>query len=145
MQELGWIGPKLPRMIAVQTTACYPIVAAFQKKEKHAIPFSNPATTIANGLRVPSAFGDEIILDILYASKGTAVAISDESILESTKEVAQKEGVLLAPEGAAVWSACKQLVVEKWIKPYEKVVLLNTGSIYTVSYTHLTLPTKRIV
>jgi len=130
MQELGWIGPKLPRMVAVQTTACYPIVAAFQKKEKQAIPFSNPATTIANGLRVPSAFGDEIILDILYTSKGTAVAISDEAILESTKEIAQKEGVLLSPEGAAVWSACKQLVVEKWIKPHEQVVLLNTGSIY---------------
>ena len=130
MQQLGWVTGKMPRMVVVQTTACYPLVEAFQKKKSQAIPFSNPATTIANGLRVPSAFGDEIILDILYESQGTAIAISDESILTATQEVAQKEGILLAPEGAAVWSACKQLLSNNWIQPNEKVVLLNTGSIY---------------
>jgi len=130
MQQLGWLKANMPRMVAVQTTACYPIVAAFQKGAKQATSFQNPAVTMANGLRVPSAFGDEIILDILYKSKGRAVAISEEAMLESTKEVAQQEGILLAPEGAAVWSAFKQLLSEAWIKKEEKVVLLNTGTIY---------------
>ena len=70
------------------------------------------------------------MLDILYKSKGRALAISEEEMLDSTKEMAQKEGVLLAPEGAAVWMAFKKLLQEEWIKPAEKVVLLNTGTIY---------------
>lgn len=130
MQKMGWIGNKMPRMVAVQTTACYPIVAAFNQGEKSAAPFKNPAVTRANGLRVPAAFGDEIILDILYKSNGNALAISEEAILEGTKEMAQKESILLAPEGAAVWMAFKQLLAENWVKPREKVVLLNTGTIY---------------
>ncbi len=117
-------------MVVVQTTACYPIVKAFQEGATQASPFPNPAVTRANGLRVPSAFGDEILLDILYKSNGNALTVSEEEILEGTKEMAQKEGVLLAPEGAAVWMAFKKLLKDQWIAPDEKVVLLNTGTIY---------------
>ena len=130
MQQMGWIGAKKPRMVVVQTTACYPIVKAFQEGKTQATTFQNPAVTRANGLRVPAAFGDEILLDILYKSKGNAVTISEEEILESTKEMAQKEGILLAPEGAAVWMAFKKLLTQQWIQPSEKVVMLNTGTIY---------------
>ncbi|MEM9823694.1 MAG: threonine synthase [Bacteroidota bacterium] len=130
MRQMGWVGSKMPRMVAVQTTACYPIVEAFHQQASVATPFVNPAITMANGLRVPSAFGDEMILDILYQSNGQALKVSEEDMLEGTKELAQKEGILVAPEGAAVWMACKRLVNNQWIKAHEKVVLLNTGSIY---------------
>ncbi len=130
MQQMGWVGKKMPRMVVVQTTACYPIVKAFQEGATQASTFPNPAVTRANGLRVPSAFGDEILLDILYKSNGNALTVSEEEILEGTKEMAQKEGVLLAPEGAAVWMAFKKLLKDQWIAPDEKVVLLNTGTIY---------------
>jgi len=130
MREMGWVGKKMPRMVVVQTTACYPIVKAFQERATQAPTFPNPAVTRANGLRVPTAFGDEILLDILYKSNGNALAISEEEILEGTKEMAQKEGILLAPEGAAVWMAFKELVAQQWVQPSEKVVLLNTGTIY---------------
>jgi len=130
MRKMGWVGNKMPRMVVVQTTACYPIVKAFQEGATQAPTFPNPAVTRANGLRVPTAFGDEILLDILYKSKGNAIAISEEEILTGTKEMAQKEGILLAPEGAAVWMAFQKLLAQKWINPKEKVVLLNTGTIY---------------
>jgi threonine synthase len=130
MQKMGWIGQKMPKMVAVQTTACYPIIKAFEAGKKEAEAFQNPAVTRANGLRVPTAFGDEMILDILYKSQGTAMAISEEEILTATKEMAQKEGILLAPEGAAVWSAFKNLLQQQWLQPNQKVVLLNTGTIY---------------
>ena len=130
MREMGWVGKKMPRMVVVQTTACYPIVKAFHEGATQAPTFPNPAVTRANGLRVPTAFVDEILLDILYKSNGNALAISEDEILDATKEMAQKEGILLAPEGAAVWMAFKKLLAQQWIQPSEKIVLLNTGTIY---------------
>lgn len=130
MQAMGWVKNKMPRMVAVQTTACFPIVKAFREGKSHASSFKNPGVTRANGLRVPAAFGDEIILDILYKSNGHAIAVSEEEILQGTIEMAQTEGILLAPEGAAVWIAFKKLFAQNWINPSDKVVLLNTGSIY---------------
>ncbi|MDX1942740.1 MAG: threonine synthase [Saprospiraceae bacterium] len=130
MERLGWIGSKRPRMVAVQTEACYPIVKAFQENKSIAEPFQDPEETIANGLRVPAAFGDELILQALYESHGTAVAVSEQAMLDGLRELAQTEGMLISPEGAAVWAACKKLVEKKWIQPWEEVVLLNTGSVY---------------
>lgn len=130
MEQLGWIGSERPRMVVVQTEACYPIVKAFQEKKMVAEPFQNPAETIANGLRVPAAFGDELMLQILHESEGTALAVSEAQMLESLKEVAQQEGILLAPEGAATYAALKQLVATKWIEEADKVLLINTGSAY---------------
>lgn len=130
MEQLGWIGSKRPRMVVVQTEACYPIVKAFQENKSIAEPFQNPAETIANGLRVPAAFGDELMLQILHKSEGTAVAVSESQMLESLKEVAQQEGVLLSPEGAATYAALKDLSEKKWMEEEDKVLLINTGSAY---------------
>lgn len=130
MEQLGWIGSKRPRMVAIQPEACYPIVKAFQAKRMTAEPFENPAETIANGLRVPAAFGDELMLQILHKSEGTALTVSDTDMLDSLKEVAQKEGILLSPEGAATYAGFKKLAAQKWIDPEEKVLLINTGSAY---------------
>lgn len=130
MEQLGWIGSKRPRMVAVQTEACYPIIKAFEARQQTAEPFQNPDETIANGLRVPAAFGDELILNALYESNGTAVAVSEQAMLKGLREVAQSEGILLAPEGGAVWAALEKLVIDNWIEPWERVVLLNTGSAY---------------
>lgn len=130
LEELGWIGPERPRMVAVQTEACYPIVKAFREGKLHAESFQNPSETIANGLRVPAAFADELILQVLYESNGTALTVSDQAILQSIQEVAQQEGVLLSPEGAATLAALKQLNAEKWICPNEQILVINTGSGY---------------
>ena len=130
MEQLGWIDNKRPRMVAVQTEVCDPIVKAFANRQSTATPYESPGFTIANGLRVPAAFGDELILTILNASKGTAISVSEKEMVDSTKEIASKEGILLAPEGAAVWTATKQLIQNEWIQPEETVVMLNTGTIY---------------
>jgi len=130
MKQLGWVTDNMPRMVAVQSESCYPIVKAFEQGLSYAPVFENPAISLANGLRVPGAFGDEIILDILYKSEGTAVRISEADILSGVKEMARTEGILLAPEGAAVWQAYRKLLSQKWIQEDERVVLLNTGSLY---------------
>jgi len=130
MKELGWI-TKLPsRMVAVQTSGCNPIVKAFLKKSDHAPLFDNPAVTIANGLRVPKAFGDRLIMTTIYESEGYAIDVSDAEIREGMALCAQKEGLFLCPEGGAVLKAAFILKENGYIKSSDHVLLLNTGSAY---------------
>jgi len=127
MEALGWIGAKRPKMVAVQSTGCAPIPKAFAEG-RTASEMWQGAATVAAGLRVPKAYGDYIILDILKQSKGTAVAVTDEQIMASLMEWARDEGILAAPEGAASLAAYKMLLEQKVLSPKDKVVLFNTGS-----------------
>ena len=88
------------------------------------------AHTLAAGLRVPKAYGDFIILDIVRKSCGTAVAVSDDAIMDGVKEMASTEGIFPAPEGAAGLVAYKQLLQSGFLTANDKVVLFNTGSGY---------------
>ena len=128
LETLGWLEKtKRPRMVSVQAEGCAPVVKAFQAKASFCDFWTN-AHTLASGLRVPKSFADHIILQDIYDSQGTAVAVSDEAILESQKQLAAAEGILAAPEGAATLAALKELVAQKWVQSDERIVLFNTGS-----------------
>lgn len=127
MAELGWVGDRRPRMVTVQSTGCAPIVRAFHAGEKFAAPWEN-AQTVAAGLRVPAAIGDFLILRALRESGGTAVAVSDEALLEGQRLMGRTEGIFACPEGGAAVAALKLLLEAGWIRPQERVVLFNTGS-----------------
>lgn len=126
LQEMGWIGEKLPRLVAVQAEGCAPIVKAWRENKAES-EFWAGARTVAFGLTVPKAIGDFIVLRGLYETGGCAVAVSDEDILKAVKRIAAKEGLFICPEGAATLCAAAQLANEGWLKPDETVVLLNTG------------------
>jgi len=96
MEQLGWIDNKRPRMFSVQASGCAPIVRAFEAGEKFAAEFPN-AQTVASGLRVPKAIGDFLMLNILRDSKGGAIAIDDEEMIRTVREVGSKEGLFVAP------------------------------------------------
>ncbi len=130
MKALGWVESIPTKMVAVQTEGCNPIVTAFQKGDRTAPLYENPAVTIANGLRVPKAFGDELILDTIYDSGGCAVDVSESDMKEWMRAFAEAEGIFLSPEGAAVVSAAVRLRKENFIEDGHSVVLLNTGSPY---------------
>ncbi|HSB29712.1 MAG TPA: threonine synthase [Pyrinomonadaceae bacterium] len=127
MEQLGWIGSKRPRMVTVQASGCAPIVRAFEEGKRFADEFPNAATT-ASGLRVPKAIGDFLILDALRQSGGTAVAVTDDELIEATQEIGASEGVFCAPEGAACLPALRKLISNGSVKPSERVVLFNTGA-----------------
>jgi threonine synthase len=129
MQEMGWIGSERPRMVAVQAEGCAPIVRALEAHQDSAQFFQN-ATTVASGLRVPGPLGDFLILRMLRQTKGTALTVTDEEMLEAGRELASLEGIFAAPEGAATVSAARKLAASGWIKPEETVVLFNTGTGY---------------
>jgi threonine synthase len=84
--------------------------------------------TLANGLAVPRPIGEPLMLQVLRESAGTAIAVSEEELLEGVSEICRHEGLFVAPEGGAIWSAHKKLLKQGWLKTDEKVLLLNTGS-----------------
>ena len=128
LEELGWLkNTKRPRMVSVQAEGCAPVVKAFNQGAAFC-DFWTDAHTIASGLRVPKSFADHLILQDIYESNGTAIAVSDQSILQSQKQLAELEGIFAAPEGAATLAALKELLQQGWVQPEEKIVLFNTGS-----------------
>jgi threonine synthase len=130
MAELGWIeAGKRPKMICVQSSGCAPIPKALDEGKAISEPWPD-AHTLAAGLRVPKAYGDFIILDIVRKSGGTAVAVSDDEIMDGVKELAAGEGMFACPEGGAGLAAYKQLLRRGFLNDSDRVVLFNTGSGY---------------
>lgn len=127
LKEVGLIDGPLPKMVACQAEGCAPIVRAFQEGKDKA-DFFQGAHTIAAGIRVPSALGDFLILDAIRSSGGTAVAVSDEEILETWKKVSRLEGMLICPEGAAAVRAAQIIRANGLVGPDDPVLILNTGA-----------------
>jgi threonine synthase len=114
-------------MVSVQASGCAPIVTAFEKGERFADEFPNAATA-ASGLRVPRAIGDFIMLDLIRASRGTALTVTDEEMLAAAREMARATGIFPAPEGGATLAAAHRLLDTGFIREQDVVVLFNTGS-----------------
>ncbi len=127
LEQLGWIGRKRPKMIAVQAEGCQPVVRAFERGDSRA-EFWQGASTIASGLRVPKPLGDALILDAVRASGGTAIAVADSETLKAAAELASLEGIFAAPEGAACVAALRNLLAAGFLSPRERIVIYNTGS-----------------
>jgi threonine synthase len=128
LEQLGWVKPgKRPRMFAIQSSGCAPVVRAFDSGAASSQMWQD-AETAAAGLRVPKPYGDYIILDILRASGGMAVAVSDQQIFASLLDWAGKEGMFLSPEGAAATAAYDHLVATGVLDASHRVVLFNTGA-----------------
>jgi threonine synthase len=136
MEQLGWVKPgKRPRMFAIQSSGCAPVVQAFNDGAAVSQMWQN-AETAASGLRVPKAYGDYIILDILRVSGGMAVAVSDDDIFASLRDWAANEGIFLSPEGAAATAAYDHLLATGVLDASHRVVLFNTGA--GLKYTDVT-------
>ncbi|MGH3755317.1 MAG: threonine synthase [Pseudonocardiaceae bacterium] len=127
MQQLGWVSGELPRLVAVQAAGCAPIVRAFERGATASEPFAD-AWTVAFGITVPKALGDFLVLEAVYRTEGTAVAVTDEQLLAAQGELARAEGAFVCPEGAACFAAVRQLRDGGWLTGDEEVVVLNTGT-----------------
>jgi threonine synthase len=127
MEALGWIGAQRPKMISVQVEGCQPVVRAFERGEARSQFWEN-AWTVAAGLRVPKPLGDFLILDAVRASGGTALAVSDQELLDAGVALAREEGMFAAPEGAACVAALEKLLRSGFLKPEERIVIYNTGA-----------------
>lgn len=137
MQYMGWIGPKLPRLVAVQAEGCAPIVRAYQERKDACDPWEG-AETVAQGIRVPKVLGDFLILQAVRETQGTCVAVSDAEVLRGLQLISRLEGTFVCPEGAALVEAARRLVASGFLRPDDQVVLLNTGA--GIKYTDILRP-----
>jgi threonine synthase len=129
LEQLGWIGPKRPKMIAVQAEGCQPIVRACEQGADTS-EFWQGAATVASGLRVPKALGDFLVLQAVRESGGTAVAVSDNDMMAACHELASAEGLFVAPEGGACMAALRNLRRSGFLHARERILIYNTGSGY---------------
>ncbi|MBR7207690.1 threonine synthase [Microvirga sp. STS02] len=129
MKQLGWLAPdvKLPRMVAVQAENCCPLLETYEGRQPNCHAYQGRAT-LANGLAVPHPLGENLMLRVLHESNGTVVSVSEEGMLAGMRDLGQQEGLFVAPEGGAVWTAARQLLASGEIQPDEKILLLNTGN-----------------
>jgi threonine synthase len=128
LEAIGWMpaGARRPRMVSVQATGCAPIVRAFERGEERA-PMWEGAHTVADGLRVPKAIGDFLVLRAIRESNGTAVAVEDADMVTGMRDIGRFEGISAAPEGGAALHAIRMLVTQGVMRPDETIVLFNTG------------------
>ena len=141
MENLGWVSGRRPKMIAVQSSGCAPVVRAYEAGAGVSTMWQD-AATFASGLRVPKPYGDTIILDIVRASEGIALAVSDDEILASILDWGRHEGIFLSPEGASVTAAYDQLLARGYLKASDRVVLFNTGA--GLKYTDVTAEAMKL-
>ena len=127
LAEIGFIDGRRPRMVAVQAEGCAPMVRAWEAGLEHATRWENPHT-IANGMRVPQAVGDFLILRAVRESGGFAIAVPDAAIEDALAEIAAREGLLLCPEGAATYAAYKAALAGGRVRPDESAVLFNCAT-----------------
>jgi threonine synthase len=127
LERIGWMKQaRRPRMVSVQAENCAPIVRAFEQGTEKAAPWEG-ASTLADGLRVPRAIGDFLILRAIRESGGTALAVSDQSMVDGMLAIGAQTGVSAAPEGGAALVAIQRLVADGSMKPTDSIVLFNTG------------------
>jgi len=127
LERVGWIGRKRPRLVAVQSEGCAPIVRAFREGKAESEFFAG-AQTVAGGIRVPKPLGDFLILRAIRETGGAAVAVSDDEILAAMRELSEEEGLFICPEGAAALAGLLHLRDAGLVDADERIVLFNTGS-----------------
>jgi threonine synthase len=127
LETVGLIGPSRPRMYSVQAEGCAPIVRAFEKGEEFAERWEH-AATVATGIRVPKAVGDFLILRAVRESKGAAIAVSEDAILQAVEDAARDDGFLFCPEGGAVLAAWRKALGEGLVGRDERALLFNCAN-----------------
>ena len=127
LERMGLLGPERPRMFVVQSEGCAPIVRAWDAGAERAQPWED-AATVAPGIRVPAPFADDLILQALRESGGSAVAVPDEAIVPAMRQMARTEGIDACPEGAASLAGLRRLLADGVLHGDARIVLFNTGS-----------------
>jgi threonine synthase len=127
LRTMGWLSGTLPRIVAVQAEGCAPVVKAWREGAATTTAWPNP-TTHAAGLRVPSPFAGRQMLDVLRATHGDAIAVSESAIQDAQRLFARLEGVWTAPEAAALVAALIELKERGAVTVDARVVLVLTGA-----------------
>ncbi|MEM7455168.1 MAG: threonine synthase [Planctomycetota bacterium] len=128
LREMGFLESEtMPRMFAVQSDGCQPLVTAYENGERFAKRHEN-ARTIASGMRVPTALGDFMVIDTVRESNGAAISVEEEKLLEWQKLACSAEGTLICPEASTCVGALIKLVEQGKVTADDRVVIFNTAA-----------------
>lgn len=127
LKAMGWVEGNGPRMVAVQSDGCAPVVSAFRQNLKRCKRWDD-ADTVADGLRVPKPLADTLILETIYESNGCAVAVNEDHIKKMMLQLARAEGILSGPEGAATLLSIEQLIRSKWVSSSDRILVISTAT-----------------
>lgn len=128
LRAMGFLTSEtMPRMYAVQSDGCQPMVTAFEAGERFAKRHEN-AHTIASGMRVPAALGDFMVLDTVRASGGAAISVEETRLIEWQKKVSSAEGIIICPEAATCIGGLEKLIEQGQVALDERVVIFNTAA-----------------
>jgi threonine synthase len=116
----------LPRMVAVQSERCAPVVRSFERGLAEVEPVVSLGT-IADGLDVPGAIMGHAMLAALRQSGGTALAVSEAAITNAFTRCGEL-GVATSYEGAATLAAARELRARGTIATGARILLLLTSS-----------------
>lgn len=121
--QIGVIS-KMPRLIAVQAEGAKPIVEAFKSGGDLK---DSEANTIADGIAVGKPRDGNKALRAIRDSNGSAVAVSDNGMLESVNTLSSVCGVFVEPSAAASLTGLRKCLNDSVISNNDRVVLLLTG------------------
>ncbi len=125
LRQLGLLD-RVPRLLAVQSAGCAPIVRALEEGAPRVTPWAEPVTC-APGLAVPAPFSSERVLEAVRSTRGRGLAVADGSIREAQGTLAREQGLSVAVEAAATWAALPELLRLGAIREGERVLLYLTG------------------
>jgi threonine synthase len=124
--SLGWI-ERAPKLIAAQSQAAAPVVAAFERGLTDIEPVI-ARDTVAESIQVgnPVSLGWRALAAI-RESGGTAAAVSDAEILQAQAEIGRLAGIFAEPAAATSVAAARKLRERGVIHKDDRVVCNLTG------------------
>lgn len=128
LEALGVIGSERPRMICVQAAATAPIAEAWRRGDADTTAVT-AGETLCIGLNVPGGVGQFKVLEVIRATGGCAVPVSEDQVAQALRTVWRDKHWWLCPEAAACLAALDQLADMDAVRPGERVVVVNTGSL----------------
>ncbi|MDP7080577.1 MAG: threonine synthase [Candidatus Undinarchaeales archaeon] len=126
LRELGIID-RLPRMAGVQAAGAAPIAAMVREGRDDFAPVLAPET-LATAIRIGNPVNWPKAIRAIKESNGTALAVSDESILSAQRRLARQEGLFVEPASASPIAGLEALLEEGTIGADERVVCVTTGT-----------------
>lgn len=122
--RLGFIDT-LPRLLAVQAERSDAVVRALEGDGTIA---EVSGETVADSISVGLPRDGEAAVRAVRESKGFALRVTDQEILEAIPEVARGAGVFGEPAGVTSWAGLKRAVALGKIDPAWTIVILVTGN-----------------
>lgn len=123
LYEAGLID-RVPRMIAVQSEGCDPIVRAWETGAEIP-PHVTPTPTVADGIIVETPVRGKEVMRAIRESNGAAIRVDNAAILDAQTRLAWK-GLIVEPTSATAAAAIPE--VRRLLGPDVEIVMPFTGN-----------------